>query len=74
MLLRKNFTIYTPKSAASISVFFQDSFKMISPEFRPETGTEKQFGVGNLPEKKITYPLFSAGTDQDIRIWHICSI
>src|SRR5206468_4939868 len=42
--------------------------KMLAPEIRPICGSDPDFGIGDLPEKKVADAHFPAGADQQIGI------
>lgn len=60
-----------PKAPMPPGVVFERFVELRLAEIRPERGRDDQFGVGNLPQQKITDPHLAARADQHIRVGNI---
>src|SRR5438876_8905812 len=43
--------------------------KMLAPEIRPICGSDPDFAIGDLPEKKVADAHFTVGEDLQLRVW-----
>src|SRR5689334_2011719 len=55
-------------------VFFEGGEELGFAKIRPESLSDDEFGVGNLPEEKVADAHFTAGADEQIRIGDVMSI
>jgi len=56
------------KPSLAVLVVKHGTEEVILPKIGPEGFCEIEFGIGNLPQKKITYPVLPAGANKEIGI------
>src|SRR5262245_13921166 len=59
-------------AARTAMEFLECILEILLTEVGPQRVDKDQLGIGRLPEKEITDPLFAAGANDDVRIGYPC--